>query len=41
VALEADLQRRALEERRVFQVDDWRSDDRVNRDLAGRWGFGA
>jgi signal transduction histidine kinase len=31
------LQRRAMEERRRFQVDNWAGDDRVNKTLARRW----
>ena len=37
VSLGATLQRRALEEQAVFQVDDWRHDPRVNQDIAERW----
>jgi signal transduction histidine kinase len=33
----ASLQRRALEEQQRFQVDDWRSDGRVNKAVARRW----
>ena len=32
------LQLRALDESRAFWVDDWRTDARVNRELAERWG---
>jgi signal transduction histidine kinase len=38
VTLGATVQRRALEEQAVFQVDDWRHDPRVNKDIAQRWG---
>ena len=37
----AHVQRRALEERQPFKVDDWARDERVNRQLAQRWGMGA
>lgn len=37
VATGSRLQRRALEERSVFTVDDWAKDERVNRDLARKW----
>jgi len=36
-ALGASLQRRALEEQQRFQVDDWRTDEHVNKALARRW----
>jgi signal transduction histidine kinase len=35
--LGASLHRRALEEQRSFAVDDWRRDERVNREIARRW----
>jgi signal transduction histidine kinase len=35
------LHRRALEEQASFRVGDWRTDDRVNRGLAERWGLGS
>jgi len=35
--LGASLHRRALEEQRSFAVDDWRMDERVNREIARRW----
>ena len=35
------VQRRALEERQLFKVDDWARDERVNRELAERWGIGS
>jgi signal transduction histidine kinase len=38
VAVEADGQRRALEQRSVLRVDDWASEDVGNRSLAQRWG---
>ena len=38
VAAGSRLQIRALEERRVFHVDDWQKDPRVSRSLARRWG---
>jgi signal transduction histidine kinase len=38
VAAGSRLQVRALEERRVFHVVDWKKDPRVSRDLARRWG---
>lgn len=40
-ALKASLQRSVLEERRTLTVDDWRSDERVNRELARRWDAGS
>jgi len=36
-SLPTSLQRRALEEQHRFEVDDWRYDERVNKDLARRW----
>jgi signal transduction histidine kinase len=41
VELEAKAHRLALEERRFLRVDDWSTDDRVNKDLAIRWGMGS
>lgn len=41
VALGALLQVRALEERKVYAIDDWFHDERVNRDLARRWDAGS
>jgi signal transduction histidine kinase len=38
VAAGSRLQIRALEERRVFSIDDGETDPRVSRDLARRWG---
>ena len=40
-AAQAHLQTRALEERRLTKVDDWARDERVNRQLAGRWKIGS
>ena len=40
-AARAHVQRRALEERQLFRVDDWARDERVNRQLAERWGIGS
>jgi signal transduction histidine kinase len=37
VALDARLHLRALTERRAFTVNDWATDDRVNRELAQAW----
>ncbi len=37
LALRANLQMRALQERKVFAIDDWLNDERVNRELARRW----
>jgi signal transduction histidine kinase len=37
----ANLLRRAIQECGTFVVEDWRNDERVNRDLAARWGVGA
>ena len=34
-------QRRALEERQLYKVDDWARDERVNRQLAESWGIGS
>jgi len=36
-ALGESLHRRALEEQRRFDIEDWRKDDRVNKELARRW----
>jgi signal transduction histidine kinase len=36
-ALGGSLHRRALEEQRLFEIEDWAQDDRVNKDLARRW----
>jgi signal transduction histidine kinase len=36
-ALRARLHLRALEKRRVFSIDDWEEDPRVNAELARRW----
>jgi signal transduction histidine kinase len=33
------MQRQALESRELLCVDDWEADDRVNKDLARRWGI--
>jgi signal transduction histidine kinase len=41
VAVGAELQIRALLEQTPFRVDDWRTDERVNRELAERWGVAA
>jgi signal transduction histidine kinase len=41
VAAGSRLQIRALEERRVFSIDDVENDARVNPDLARRWGAGS
>jgi two-component system, NtrC family, sensor histidine kinase HydH len=41
VAVRADLHKRALEERQLYKVDDWARDQRVNRELAQRWGIGS
>ncbi len=41
VDLQANLQIRTFEERKVFSIDDWASDERVNRDLARRWDAGS
>jgi len=38
VAVGSRLQIRALDERRVFSIDDWKKDPRINPDLARRWG---
>jgi GAF domain-containing protein len=38
VANESRLQLRALTERRALFIEDWRTDSRVNRELAERWG---
>ncbi|HET7295062.1 MAG TPA: GAF domain-containing protein [Vicinamibacteria bacterium] len=40
-AWDARIQRRALEERRLFEVADWAHDERVNRRLARRWDTGS
>lgn len=37
LALQANLQMRAIEERKVYTIDDWTNDERVNRELARRW----
>jgi GAF domain-containing protein len=37
----AHLHIQALREQRAFSVDDWRTDTRVNQELAQRWGAGA
>lgn len=37
LALRANLQMRAIQERKVYTIDDWTNDERVNRDLARRW----
>jgi len=37
VTLRASLQQRAIETQTAFQVDDWKFDAHVNRDLARRW----
>lgn len=41
VALSARAQRWALEARSVLHADDWFRDERVNADLAARWGIAA
>jgi signal transduction histidine kinase len=38
VAAGSRLHVRVLDERRVFSIDDWEQDPRVNRELARRWG---
>jgi signal transduction histidine kinase len=40
-AVRADLHKRALEERRLYKVDEGARDPNVNRELAQRWGIGA
>ena len=39
VAVGARAQRHSLEERVLLRVDDWSGDDRVNNELARRWGM--
>ena len=41
VALDAILQVRALEDRKVYAIDDWFTDERVNNELARRWDAGS
>jgi signal transduction histidine kinase/putative methionine-R-sulfoxide reductase with GAF domain len=40
-AVQAQMQTHAFAERRLIKIDDWARDERVNRQLAERWGVGA